>query len=79
MNILTWTLVEHFGLRHIPPGESHPLSNLDEVSSHGQDGVEGGAAREGVSGVVHDALVVVVQTQGVYFLLGKFVEVVLLT
>lgn len=74
----TWTLVEHVGLCNITSGEPNPLSYLHHFAPDGQDGVQGCASGEGVPRVVHDALVVVVQAQGVDLLVRQLVEVVLL-
>ena len=41
--------------------------------------VNNGFLREGVPGVVHDAVIVVSQSEGVDFLRGEFVKVVLLS
>ena len=77
-------MVERERLRNVPLAESDPLSDLGEFLPVGgqvlprQDGIQVGALGEGVPGVVHDAVVVVLEAQGVDLLRGQPVEVVLL-
>lgn len=81
-DILTVTFVEKVGLSDIALAQTKPLTNLRtflSVTFHRKYGVQIGTSRERILRVVHDRIIVVGQSERIHFLLGQFVEVVLLT
>jgi hypothetical protein len=79
---LTRTLVEKISLSNIAFTQSDSLTNLWALSSgniHRQNSFEVSSLREGVLGVVHDAVVVVRLSKRVHILVGELIEIVLLT